>query len=371
MFTDVGSRALRVAVWPHGKLPSVFGFVYSRLRTALFQDLRKAWSKDFDAAVKTLQRDLSHMQAELAELRRAHQALVVKEWTQSREPLIATLDARMSLERIRAHIIAAVDRAAVCTDPTTHTVIENIFPSDFYDLVNAAIPPAELFPSRDPVKLDFHLDEHLVDAPLLTQRVWRFFDEAVVAGVLAPALHARFRDAVVDHYAETAGGDFGARAAEIPHRGFAGRLHLRRPGYHLKPHLDPKRVVITGLVYFARPGDSEAYGTQLFRVGRPFTSSTMGKFYPEDEGLPLELARTVPFRPNTLLAFVNSKAAHGATLPADAALRERYAYQFYVKPRDGDLKKLLLELPVESRRNWARFLDDPAEGAGSKVNALD
>ena len=336
----------------------MLGPVYSRLRRALLPDLRRAWSKDFDASVKTLQRELSHMQAELAVLRQAHDALAVKEWMQSREALLQRLDTRLQLEPIRAHILSAVDRAAVSSDPTTHAVIENILPADFYELVSAAIPPAELFPSRDPVKQDFHIDEHLASAPPLTQKVWRFFDEDVVAGILAPALHHRFHAAVVEHYAETAGGDFGTRAAAIPHRGFAGRLHLRRPGYHLKPHLDPKRVVITGLVYFARPGDSEAFGTQLFRIGKPFTSSTMGKFYPEDEGLPVEIARTVPFRPNTLLAFVNSKAAHGATLPPDAPLRERYAYQFYVKPRDGDLKKLLLELPPESRTNWARFLDE-------------
>jgi hypothetical protein len=332
--------------------------VYARLKNALLPDFRRAWSKDFDASVKTLQRTLSDVQAELADLRRAHHALVVKEWTESRAPLLENLDARLSLDRIRAHIIQAVDRAAVSTDPTTHTVIENILPADFYELVDAAIPPAELFPSRDPVKQAFHLDEHLAGAPLLTRRVWQFFDEDVVAGILAPALYRRFHDAVVEHYAETAGGGFGERAAAIPHRGFTGRLHLRRPGYHLKPHLDPKRVVITGLVYFARPGDSEEFGTQLFRVKTPFTSSTMGKFFPEDEGLPVEIARTVPFRPNTLFAFVNSKAAHGASLPPDAPLRERYAYQFYVKPRDGDLKKLLLELPPAARQKWAGFLDE-------------
>jgi hypothetical protein len=332
--------------------------VYSRLKSALLPDFRRAWSKDIETSVKTLERTLSDVQTELADLRSAHHALVLKNWTESRAPLLEGLDDRLSLDRIREHVISAVNRAAVCAEPTTHAVIENVFPADFYELVSAAIPPAELFPSRDPIKQDFHLDEHLDGAPLLTQRVWRFFDEDVVAGILAPALHERFHDAVVEHYAETAGGGFGARAAAIPHRGFAGRLHLRRPGYHLKPHLDPKRVVITGLVYFARPGDSEQFGTQLFRVKRPFTSSTMGKFYPEDEGLPLELARTVPFRPNTLFAFVNSKAAHGASLPADAPLRERYAYQFYVKPRDGDLKKLLLELPPDARKNWSGFLDD-------------
>jgi hypothetical protein len=76
----------------------VFGFVYSRLKTALLPEFRRAWSKDFDASVRTLQRELSHVQAELAELRRTHDTLVVKEWTQSREPLLANLDARLAIE---------------------------------------------------------------------------------------------------------------------------------------------------------------------------------------------------------------------------------------------------------------------------------
>src|SRR6185295_3738630 len=110
----------------------MLGFVYSRLRQALLPDFRRAWSKDVDASVKTVQRELSRMQAELAALRQAHDALAVKEWLQSREPLLATLDARLQLEPIRTHILNAVDRAPVSTDPTTHTVIENILPAEFY-----------------------------------------------------------------------------------------------------------------------------------------------------------------------------------------------------------------------------------------------
>jgi hypothetical protein len=303
------------------------GFLYARLKGALLPELRRAWSRDIETSLKDVQRELSKAQAQLAELRRSQDALVVKDWINTRAPLLAGLDARLLLGRVREHILAAVNAATVFDDPTTHAVIDNILPADVYALVSAAIPPEPVFPLRDSVKRDFHIDEHLATAPEFTQRVWRFFDEDVVAGVLAPALHARFQHAVVAHYAETAPGDFGERAAAIPHRGFAGRLHLRRPGYHLKPHLDPKRVVITGLVYFARPGDSEAYGTQLFRVGKSFTSTAMGKFYPDEHGLPVEVVKTVPFRPNTLFAFVNSKAAHGATLPPDA------------------------------RRNWAAFLE--------------
>ena len=43
---------------------------------------------------------------------------------------------------------------------------------------------------------------------------------------------------------------------------------LRRPGYRLKPHRDMKIAALTGLIYFARPGDSQEYGTQLYRIAR-------------------------------------------------------------------------------------------------------
>ena len=115
-------------------------------------------------------------------------------------------------------------------------------------------------------------------------------------------------------------------------------------------------MAITGLFYFARPGDSDAYGTQLFEVDRPFVQSELKTIFPEQHGLRCTLARTVPYRANTLFAFVNSVAAHGATLPADAALKERYAYQFYVKPDDGALKQLLRRLPEEDRAAWAGLL---------------
>jgi len=99
----------------------MFGrLVYAHLKSALLPDFQRAWLKDVDASVKTLQRTLSDVQAELADLRRAHHALVVKEWTASRAPLLDGLDARLSLDRISAHIMNAVDEATVCTAPTTH-----------------------------------------------------------------------------------------------------------------------------------------------------------------------------------------------------------------------------------------------------------
>ena len=130
-----------------------------------------------------------------------------------------------------------------------------------------------------------------------------------MAGVLAQALLRRLAAAVAAHYAQTGGHEFGQQAAAIPHRSFAGRIQLRRPGYSLQPHLDPKRVVITGLIYFARPGDDPAHGTQLFSVDRPFVSAGIKTFFPEQHGISCTLAASVPFTANTLLAFVNSGGA--------------------------------------------------------------
>ena len=46
-------------------------------------------------------------------------------------------------------------------------------------------------------------------------------------------------------------------------------------------------------------------------------------------------------------------ASHGATFPADAAQRERYAYQFYIGPREDDLVALMREMASDARAMWA------------------
>ena len=329
-------------------------YVYQRLRNVLLPDFRRLWTRDLDARVKDVHQTVARLETELAHLRRTNRHLVLSEWTARRSPILDRLDARLSIDAIRAHIQRSLAGARICLEPTTHLVVEPLLAPDFYELLLAAIPPAEAFPDRDPVKQDYEMGA-LDEAPELTRRVWRFFDEQVVREILAPAILERFRDAIIDHYAETGGRDFGERAAAIPHRPFAGRIQLRRPGYHLRPHLDPKRVAVTGLMYLARDADSESYGTQLFKVDRPFVASGMKTFFPEEAGLTCELAADVPFRPNTLLAFVNSRAAHGASLPPGAPLEERYTFQFYLKPDDGTLKKLLKDLPEDARASWEGF----------------
>jgi hypothetical protein len=89
---------------------------------------------------------------------------------------------------------------------------------------------------------------------------------------------------------------------------------------------------VTGLVYLARNGDLESYGTQFYRV-RDDEDAPSDKPYYVDQARCEEVA-AVPFRANTLVAFLNSRGAHGASIPADAkpATLERYLYQFRLGP---------------------------------------
>jgi hypothetical protein len=329
-------------------------FVFRRLQRALLPDLQRRWSRDIESSLGDMRARLVHLETELSELRAFKQRVTVEQWSLRVAPLLAKVD-RIPLADVRRHLASAIASAALVTEPTTHMVVREVLPAEVYDLLVSAIPPSELFPSRDPVKRDFEMSA-LDSAPPLTRRMWRLFDEDIVAGMIAPLVFERFRSAIVAHYAETGGERFGEQAAAIPHRTFAGRIQLRHPGYQLKPHLDPKRVVITGLCYFPRPGETAEYGTQLFTTDRPIVAPGLATFFPESAGAQCTLARTVPYEANTMLVFVNSRAAHGASLPVGAALSERYTYQFYVKPIDNELKKLLRSLPPDARAAWDQML---------------
>ena len=66
------------------------------------------------------------------------------------------------------------------------------------------------------------------------------------------------------------------------------------------------------------------------------------------------LVEDVTFRPNRLLAFVNSTGAHGASIPEDAqpAALERYLYQFRVAPTLEAGSMLTSLLPEERQPMW-------------------
>ena len=112
--------------------------VYQRLRRVLVPDLRRLWTRDMDARVndlqvdarlKDLQQRLAATQSELSYLRTAHRKLALSEWHATRAPLGESLDSRLSLDRIRAHVCSAVSTDRKSTRLNSSHVSESRMPS--------------------------------------------------------------------------------------------------------------------------------------------------------------------------------------------------------------------------------------------------
>jgi hypothetical protein len=250
--------------------------------------------------------------------------------------------------RIGGHVACAVAAATLHTNPFPHVIVEKWLPPDVYRTIVGALPAAVFFADRENRRQQLPVPFPL--APAFSQAVWRFVAQKIVGGVLSGALNQKFRAAVSD-YMRTCCPALPANAGLDLHPS-DGRVLLRRPGYVIEPHRDPKWGFVTGLIYLARNGDNEAYGTQLYRVRGDAEAPSGKPFYVPQEQC--ELVKAVPFRPNTLLAFLNSTGAHGASIPADAEpTLERYVYQFRLGPDSRRITQLLAMMPEDRRALWA------------------
>jgi hypothetical protein len=335
-------------------------------RTKLGERIRLALRHDADEAMKPLRKELRRLARDVEVLqtalqdtarraargdRSSAQLRLILELNDQQRDRLATLPALLDQERLQAHVARAVAASPLRSEPFEHVVVDAVLPAPVYDLLLAAIPPEPFFQDHDRIKQDLHFP--ITFGPALPMTVWNFVDAVLARQVIQPAVLHKFHDPLQGHFDTVFGPSFREQANALPQLSSGGRLMLRRAGYHLDPHRDPKRSMLTCLLYLARPGDSEAHGTQLFRVIGDREASYKQTYYPEADGQRCELTAVVPFRPNTMLVFMNSRGAHGATIPADAGDGvERYSYQFYVAPENEALGALIRGLPRERRTMW-------------------
>ena len=262
---------------------------------------------------------------------------------------LAQLDVMLDPVRISAHIRAAVNAAPLHSDPFPHVVVDKWLPPDVYAAIVRALPPAVFFADREESRQ--RLLVPFTYAPAYSQRVWKFVANKIVPDALSQALNEKFLDAIREYAGTICDGwveHMDQRLSDSD-----GRIILRRPGYVIQPHRDPKWAFVTGLVYLARDGDNEAYGTQLYSVRDDGEAPNDKPLYIDEQRC--ELVKSVPFRPNTLLGFLNSRGAHGASIPEDAmpATLERYVYQFRLGPDASAMRRLLQLMPAERRKLWS------------------
>lgn len=226
------------------------------------------------------------------------------------------------LEAIRTHVERAFETSMV-DDPFPHIVVEGLFPGDFYRTLLDTQPPADDWYEAGKQRWNWDIDKGSTSSE--ATRLWQAVHGVIAPTILAPALLRVFRPRLTEYWATF---DQDAVALE-PHYGCEeGRLLRRHPGYRLAPHLDPRQATITALLYLARPGDDDRYGTDLYRAIIP--REYKGIFKAEASGIEHALCKTVPYRPNTLLAFITPISLHGASFPETATPFERLSYQFLV-----------------------------------------
>ena len=276
--------------------------------------------EDLKASVATLQQALATAGDQLRVL-----TLARKEDLHSLEAMSGlTTQLEQASRVVDAHIDRAMANAIVSADPFPHLLISPLLPEDVYASLLDALPPAGYWRSSGQARDYWEVE---TDAgPWRTEAIWRFVDRQIVDQMLRPRLVQAFGSHLARYWRE----GFDLDPASVTYRTAEGRLQLRRKGYRLRPHLDPPHAALTGLYYLARPGDDPQYGTGLYRPASPLPVKRKGIFYPEDHGIALENAITVPFRANQLLVWMTSLGAHGADLTASEVPRslERYTYQF-------------------------------------------
>lgn len=285
---------------------------------------------------------------ELLRIRTEQLALIERlDWEQHDD--LERLAQQLQFESINAHVEGVVRAAELHHEPCPHLVLEGWLPPDVYRCLIDSLPPSVFFADQDERRQQ--LSVPFAVAPAYSHRVWRFVSDEIVGTILYRALNERFRASVLDYvrtFCPAARDDVSLMLYPSD-----GRIMLRRPGYTIAPHRDPKWGFITGLVYLARPNDNQTYGTQLYAV-RDDDAAPDGK--PLYVDMPrCTLMRDVPFRPNTMLAFLNSRGAHGASIPADAQppSLERYLYQFRLGPDGKTIERLLSLMSPDERARWA------------------
>ena len=306
--------------------------------------------------IAALERQCSEMVAELKTMndhlsrlmRRESQLRAVLDRDAELERYQTKLDDTLARPGVQSHIEVSMRKAVLHRDPFPYAVIDDVFPDDLYNSLLRGLPPLELFADRPINKQQLQVPFRF--APAYSRRVWHHLTSVVVPNWFVPAVIAKFREPL-DEWLKLNWPAVPPESVEF--QSSNGRILLRRRGYRIPPHRDPKWGFLTCILYLARRDDSESWGTQIYRVDGDEEARGAAPHW-------IDSARCrqvgeIAFRSNRILVFLNSVGAHGAYIPDDAEPPEleRYIFQFRVAPTVESIGVLKATLPDDRRALWA------------------
>ena len=202
------------------------------------------------------------------------------------------------------HFVDRLRSANVELDPFPHYYLEHVFPDDYYPLMLRYLPSSEVYDNLYEVtdlKLDHfrhrdqrNMDHNWTDQLPIEQRVcWNMFNSWFLS----------------EEFAQVVLKSFSGVRESWPAVSIESQLIRHRAGYFLGPHSDLYTKLVVLLFYLAPDDSAEHLGTSLYRPKQSGFSCPDSKHYAFEDFIRV---RTVPYRPNSVLAFMRSDISfHG------------------------------------------------------------
>jgi hypothetical protein len=243
-----------------------------------------------------------------------------------------------------AHFMARLRTAEVSLDPYPHYYLEHVFPDDYYQALLRHLPASAVYENLFEVtdyKLDHfrHRDQRDLNAgwtgalPAEMKRFWDDFNEWFLGPELARAVLASFREPLSARLGEE---------ATWPPVAVESQLIRHRAGYFLGPHSDLYTKLVVLLIYLAPDESNSHLGTSLYRPKDASFTCHNSLHYPFEDFVRV---KTVPYRPNSMLAFLRSDISFHGVEPLSEqdvshAGRDVIQYVLHDKPaREAQLRE--------------------------------
>ena len=205
---------------------------------------------------------------------------------------------------VRRHVIYQIASASARTYPFTHLVIDDVFPAAFYAKMQSLMPDDDNYtPLAETGRVSSNYNPHRL----------AFFEREASSNKLSAAQRIFWTDAFAALHHEDLGAWVLAKFYDV----IAERLGLNAPdahmnlqteiflmrdleSYKLGPHTDSPSKVVSVLFYLPANANRPELGTSLYTPKDP---SFVCKGGPHHDARDFDRVTTIPYRPNTMVAF--------------------------------------------------------------------
>ncbi len=229
------------------------------------------------------------------------------------------------------HILTHIMEAPLNERPFPYSLVENVFPEDYYAEILKHLPPLECYDNlgeTGKVKKGAYKERYITDIPILRTRAtppqdlqfWTELGDWMTAQPFLVQMLKKFEAHCLQRFAGKGGFTFTTDF----------RLVRDFTHYAIGPHTDTPSKVLSLLFYLPQDERYAHLGTSIYEPPPGFTCKG-GPHYGFDG---FKKKYTAPFTPNTLFLFFKTPTSfHGVEPIADVDVeRNVLLYNIYVNP---------------------------------------